>query len=213
MRFDARGPAEDFVRQIRVRSDAAAAAAAAWPWRRWLFPGVTAAAVTTAALALLVLGPRLRHEGGADPDDDRERPITDVRAKGAPAVSIILLRDGTQTRQLGAVTGHLGDRFRIEIALAAATELGVTMVDDKQNRMTSVVTSRRFEAGTHLLEPAFAFDDEPGTTRLLVGKPAEVERAAATGRPSGAVTVVRLISAGGRSSGGRDGGRAGAGRP
>jgi hypothetical protein len=76
-----------------------------------------------------------------------------------------------------------------------AGEVEVVMVQAGRP-MLAVVAPRRFETGTHLLEPTYDFDDQPTRARLLAGPPAAVRRVAAGGAPEPGVALVSLHGAG-----------------
>jgi hypothetical protein len=186
-RFRAARDPDAFVRRIRARvetsSDNPITRAPSPPasWRRRLavaLPGLAAAA----ALWVLLVRP-------AGPADQ-------IQAKGGIQVTGVVLHDGAQLRQVGAIAGVPGDRFRVEVALTAPAVLEAVVVDE-QHRVTILAEPTPFAAGTHYLRAALTFDDTPTVARLLVGPPDGVGRAL-DGHVEPGVAVLPVRSAGRR---------------
>jgi hypothetical protein len=122
---------------------------------------------------------------------DRDR----LQARGGLQVAAIVLHDGKQTRQSGPITGAPGDSFRVEVALSAPAVLDAVVVDDR-GRVVVLAQRRQLAAGTHYLESALSFDDQPTNARLIVGPAAAVHRAISEGAAPGVVVVT--VRSGGR---------------
>jgi len=165
---------EEFVRAVAARGERRRVA-----WR-WLLPALALAG----AAGLWLLVPRAP-----------ERAADVILEKGAPRVTVILLHEGQQTRHSDAVDGQPGDSVRVELALVAPRELEVVLLEE-DGTLTPLSPPRRFEAGTHLLQPAFSFDARPTRARLLVGPPAGVARVRA-GQPAPEVVMLPVRAAGG----------------
>jgi hypothetical protein len=109
---------------------------------------------------------------------DSLRPPTlgpDIQTRGGIEVAGVVLQGDRQVRQVGEIAGRPGDRFRVEIAIAAPALLDV-MVADASGHIVVLADGRIFESGTHYLEQALAFDDSPTVARLLVGPAGSVRR-------------------------------------
>jgi hypothetical protein len=182
----ARDP-DSFVRAIRVRAEArgddaapvapssAPPAVRARPARRVVRPSVVA---SLSGLALAAgVWTLIAHEHG-----DR------LQARGGLQVAAVVLHQGKQTRQTGPITGAPGDSFRVEVALSAPAVLDAVVVDDR-GRVVVLAQGRRFAAGTHYLESALTFDDQPTSARLIVGPATAVHRAISEGAAPGVVVV------------------------
>jgi hypothetical protein len=175
-RFAARSEPDQFVRLIRRRAQ---------PRRRVVGAGITGALLAAACLLVLVSRPGAPGPAAIDALVDK--------GGSAPAVAVLLMRDGQQTRSIGPVEGRAGDRFRIEIATRHPALLEAVIVDETGS-VTPVLPPQRLGAGTHLLEPTFAFDQRTTTARLLVGAPAALRRALA-GQTEAEVVALSLRSA------------------
>ena len=101
-----------------------------------------------------------------------------VRTRGGIQVAGVVLHGDQQVRQVGEIAGGPGDRFRVELALAAPAALDV-MIADGGGRIVVLAEGQSFASGTHYLEPALRFDDAPTSARLLVGPAGSVRRALA----------------------------------
>jgi hypothetical protein len=187
---------EEFVRQIRRR-----AGTSQLPGRRspltFLIPLAGALGVVAVCLAVLRSPPGLTAHVA-----DELRPRG---GDGGAAVTVILwhARDGHQSRHSAEVVARPGDRLRVEVTVARATELEAAILDDSGGR-TSLGSPRAFAAGTHLLEPTFTFDSRPFAARILVGPPDGVAHALA-GQPDDRVRSVAVRVADGASVPGREG--------
>jgi hypothetical protein len=187
----------EFARQIAARAGAATARASRSRPSSWrvLLPGGALVAAALGAWLLLPRSALYRTQPGAgDPRADQ------VLVKGPSSVelSLILLRkdeDGQHREQGPLVTGRAGDRFRIELRVAAATDLEVVLLEPGAAPQ-KLSPARRFEPGSHILEPTFTFDRKPTRARLLAGPPAAVERAVTSGAPEPGVAAVAIASAG-----------------
>lgn len=171
-----------FIAAVEAKADARRA-------RRWLghFAPVALAAIPILAFALLPtggVGVRIAAQ------------LDEVLVKGnAAPVEVALVREsgGQQTRLHGPVDARPGDRFAVELRISRPVELAVVVADGA----TVVPIARAaYAAGVHHL-PGFELDQQPGELRVLVGPPAEVERALAGGSRRGVVSVA-VRSAGAR---------------
>jgi hypothetical protein len=182
-RFTAGRDADAFVRALRARADAATDAASAGRRRRLAALSLALSGVAAAVALWIGLGrPSMRGD--------------QIGMRGGIQVAALVLHDGVQVRKVGAISGAPGDKFRVEIALSAPAALDVMLVDEG-GRVVVLSDGRRFEPGTHYLEPAMTFDDRPTKARLLVG-PAGTVRRAVSGPPEPGVVVIPIRGDGSR---------------
>ncbi len=163
-RFAAERDPDAFARVVAVRARAPV------PRWRWWAGGRSltfAAAAAAAVVAALWIGP-VRPPAARDV----------IQTRGGIQVAGVLLHGDRQVRQVGEISGAPGDRFRVEIAIAAPAALDA-MVADGSGRIVVLAEGRRFASGTHYLEPALTFDDSPTVARVLVGPAGSVRRALA----------------------------------
>ncbi len=173
-----RPDAADFARALRART--APAAEPRRRWLRWLMPLAGAAAV--AALVLFAALPGL----------DAERSEV-LRPKGdAVDTSVIVLRDGVQTRESGTVGVRPGDRVRISLDVQVAGPLTVGIVD-RDGSWVVLADSQAFTAGRHDLERTFRVDAGPTRAAVVAGPPNDVARARRSGSWA-EVTRLTLLS-------------------
>jgi len=192
-RFATERDPEAFVRGVRARVEAEAAPqsarapghrAARGRWRQLAGSAALALSGGAAIGALWLLTAR------APATSDR------VQSRGGVQVAALVLHGDTTERRAGDIAGQPGDRFRVEITLTAPATLDALVADD-HGRVMVLCEGRRFEPGTHYLDPALAFDDAATTARLLVG-PAGSVRRALTGAAAPGVVVVPVHSQGRR---------------
>jgi hypothetical protein len=179
-RFAAERDPDAFARAVAVR------ARAPGPRRGWWAAGrsLTFAAAAAAAVVSVVW------IGSGHPPAARDV----IQTRGGIQVAGVLLHGDRQARQAGEISGAPGDRFRVEIALAAPAALDAMVIDDS-GRIVVLAEGRPFASGTHYLEPALTFDDSPTVARLLVGPAGSVRRALA-GATDPRVVVLRVRSQG-----------------
>jgi len=189
--FRERARPGQFVATIRRRAGTARA-------RHWSFSFLlpVVGALGVAAVCFASLGPAL---GPTPAPTVPSGQADELRARGGPtdtSVTVILsdARDGHQTRHVTDVDARPGDRFRVEVTVARATQLDTVLVEDSGAR-TSLGPRQRFVAGTHLLEPTFIFDDRPFSARVVVGPPEGIARVLA-GQPDARVGSLRIRVAG-----------------
>lgn len=182
VRFAASARPAAFIAAVAAKADAR-------PARWWLgrFAPVALAAIPVLSFALVPTGGvSVRIAAQLD----------EVLAKGnAAPVEVALVREsgGQQTRLYGPVDAHPGDRFAVELRLGQPVELAVVVADGA----TIVPIARgTYAAGVHHL-PGFELDHQPSDLRVLVGPPAELERALSGGSRRGVVSVA-VRSAGAR---------------
>jgi hypothetical protein len=156
------------------------------PRRRWWAAGRSlsfAAAASAAVVAVVWIGAG-RPPAGRDV----------IQTRGGVQVAGVVLHGDRQVRQVGEISGAPGDRFRVEIAIAAPAALDAMVADDS-GRIVVLAEGRPFASGTHYLKPALTFDDSPTVARLLVGPAGSVRRALA-GAADPRVVVLRVRSQG-----------------
>jgi hypothetical protein len=161
-RFAAERDPDAFARDVASRARAPVPRHRAW-WAAG--PSLAVAAVAAAAVMVLWIG-------AARPPASRDA----IQTRGGIQVAGVVLHGDRQVRQIGEIAGSPGDRFRVEIAIAAPAALDV-MVADGSGRIVVLADGQLFASGTHYLEPALAFDDSPTIARLLVGPAGSVRRA------------------------------------
>ncbi len=160
-RFAADRDPDAFARAVAIRARAPLPGRRAWVVGRSLAAAVAAAATIMAVVWI-----------------DSLRPPTlgpDIQTRGGIEVAGVVLQGNRQVRQVGEIAGRPGDRFRVEIAIAAPALLDV-MVADASGHIVVLAEGRVFGSGTHYLEQALAFDDSPTVARLLVGPAGSVRR-------------------------------------
>jgi hypothetical protein len=121
-------------------------------------------------------------------------PANDVaRFKGGLSVAAVRERAGRQERLTGPFEVQPSDRIRIEIALdhEEPVTAGLLSSDGTWTVLEAPVT---LGAGTHYSDLAARFDETPGDATLLVGSPADVDRARASRNFEG-VVAWRVTSA------------------
>jgi hypothetical protein len=163
-RFAAARDPDAFARTVAVRARAPGPRRRGWAAGHSLTFAATAAAAVVVAVWL----------GSMRPPGTRDV----IQTRGGIQVAGVLLHGDRQVRQVAEISGAPGDRFRIEIALAAPAALDA-MVADASGRIVVLAEGRPFASGTHYLEPALTFDDSPTVARLLVGPAGSVRRALA----------------------------------
>jgi hypothetical protein len=195
--FRGRTNPEQFVRDIRRRTATSRFVGHRSPLT-FLVPLAGALGVVAVCFAVLRSSPGLTAHVA-----DELRPRG---GDGRAAVTVILrhARDGHQSRHSAEVVARPGDRLRVEVAVAQATELEAVILDDDGGR-TSLGPRRAFPAGTHLLEPTFTFDSRPFAARILVGPPDGVAHTLA-GQADDRVRSVAVRLADGASAPDREGG-------
>jgi hypothetical protein len=99
-----------------------------------------------------------------------------ARFKGGLSVAAIRERDGRQERLTGPFEVEPSDRIRIEIAVDREEPVTAGLLSD-DGTWTLLQSPAALSVGTHYSDLAARFDDTPTDALLLVGSPAEVERA------------------------------------
>lgn len=165
--FAAERDPDAFAQAVAIR------ARAPLPRRRaWVIGRSLAAAAAAAATIMAVVWF----------DSLRPPPLgPDVQTRGGIQVAGVVLHGDLQVRQVGEISGTSGDRFRVEIALAAPALLDVIVADDS-GHIVVLADGRVFGSGTHYLEKALTFDESPTVARLLVGPAGSVRRVLAGAR-------------------------------
>jgi hypothetical protein len=108
------------------------------------------------------------------------------RFKGGLSVAVVRERGGRQERLTGPFEVRASDRVRVEIAVDRdeAITAGLLSSDGTWTVLEAPVT---LSAGTHYSDLAARFDETPTDAVLLVGPPADVERARASRNFDGVV--------------------------
>jgi hypothetical protein len=163
-RFAAERDPDAFARDVAARARAPVSRRRAWATGRSLVAASAAAATLVAVVWI----------GSGRPRDARDL----IQTRGGIQVAGVVLHGDRQVRQVGEIAGAAGDRFRVEIAIAAPAALDV-MVADGSGQIVVLADGQTFASGTHYLEPALAFDDSPTLARVLVGPAGSVRRALA----------------------------------
>lgn len=103
-----------------------------------------------------------------------ETPITGgpgIGIKGAPSLSLIVLRDGHQTPVSGDAVLSAGDRVRVVLMLPADGVVSVGILDHT-GEWSAIVDGRSLAAGRHQLESSFRVPaGEPLDAAILAGAP------------------------------------------
>ena len=178
-----------FAEAIRVR------AAAREPKRGatviWLIGPTVAAA---AMLLWLHARPDVKVSTVAGVSAIPSAPAPDVaRFKGGLAVAAIRERGERQERLSGPFEVQASDRVRIEISVDRDEPITAGLLSN-DGTWTVLETPVALSAGTHYSDLAARFDDTPTDAILLVGSPADVERAR-TSRSFDGVVAWRVTSA------------------
>ncbi len=141
----------------------------------WLLgPGVAAAA----AVVLWLVAPR-GVTGAPTPPSSvvSSVPAGDVaRFKGGLSVAVIRERDGRQERLTGPIEVEPSDRIRIEMVVDREEPITAGLLSN-DGAWTLLQSPVALSAGTHYSDLAARFDATPTDAILLVGAPADVERA------------------------------------
>ena len=171
--FRAQADPVAFAKAIRMRAEARAPRRGATVI--WLV-GPTAAAA--ALLLWLRANPVVLVSTGPDVGAaSSAAPAPDVaRFKGGIAVAAIRERDGRQERLSGPFEVQASDRIRIEISVDRDEPVTAGLLSN-DGRWTVLEAPVALSAGTHYSDLAARFDETPTDAILLVGSPADVERA------------------------------------
>jgi hypothetical protein len=163
-----------FVEAVRVREAASRRRGAAVVW-------VVAPLVAAAAAVLLWLRAspdvmKVPAGAGAGEVASAGAPPEVARFKGGLAVAVIRERGGLQERLTGPFEVQPSDRIRVEIAVDREEPVTAGLLSS-DGTWTVLETPVALSAGTHYSDLAARFDDTPTDALLLVGPPADVERA------------------------------------
>lgn len=172
-RFRAANDAGAFVQRAAVRSARRRAA-------RWSRAATIAAPLVAAAAVLVWVRGRPRDATHTAP---ATRPpaayAPDLRFKGGLAVAVIRDRGGRQERLAGDIHVRAGDRVRVEVSTDHESPVTAgLLLDDGQ--WVPLLAPASLAAGTHYSEVDARFDPSPTHATLLVGAPADVDRARRT---------------------------------
>jgi hypothetical protein len=137
----------------------------------WLVGPVVAAA------AIVVLW--LRAPSRVEPVSTLSTPAASsdiARFKGGLSVAVIRERGGRQERLTGPFEVDPSDRIRVEIAVDRESPVTAGLLSD-DGTWTLLQSPVALGVGTHYSDLSARFDDAPTHAVLLVGSPAEVDRA------------------------------------
>lgn len=147
-------------------------AAVAWV----LAPTVAAAAAILLWLRVHPDSPGESTSGGIAPGASSAPTSGVARFKGGLAVAVIRERGQRQERLTGPFKVQPSDRIRVEMAVdhEGPVTAGLMSMDGTWTVLQAPVA---LSAGTHYSDLAARFDDTPTDALLVVGTPADVERA------------------------------------
>jgi hypothetical protein len=169
-----------FAAKVQARASKAQA-----PERRakvvWILGPVLAAAAVLLLWVRVPTGrlPQTFEPGSGASSTSSPRTGDVAHFKGGLSVAAIRERDGVQDRLTGPFDAAPGDRLRVEVAVDHQGPITAGLLAS-DGGWTLLLAPTLLEVGTHYSDLAARFDDSPTDAILLVGSPADVERARTT---------------------------------
>jgi hypothetical protein len=99
--------------------------------------------------------------------------------KGGLTLAVIRERDGRQERLTAPFEVEPGDRIRVEVGVDHDRPVAAGLLS-ADGTWASLLSAAPLGPGTHYSELAARFDDQPTDAILIVGEPADVDRARQT---------------------------------
>jgi hypothetical protein len=164
--FRAHGDARAFAARIVAR-------AADRPAPRRVPRGLWVAAPALAAAVALVAWP------SRTPSIPIAAPSSGEQFKGGLMLAVIRERAGGQERLTAPFEVEPGDRIRVEVGVDRDQPVAAGLLS-ADGAWASLLAAVPLGPGTHYSELAARFDDRPTDAVLIVGAPADVDRARAT---------------------------------